>query len=363
MKIAIDTQTTLGQKTGFGYYVENLVKELKKVDVNNVYRLISPKKEKDFNSPQRLIWDQFILPAKVRKENVDILHQPAFSAPIFLKKPIVVTIHDLIAIHYPKDIPFWSSQYFGKWMPFSYRFADHIISVSEHTKKDIISLLRVPEEKVTVIYHAAREYFRPIKDKRELDRIRRKYNTGDNYILHIGTLNPRKNLHFLINVFSKVSYQHRNLKLIIAGKEGWYYDNLKDQVNKLGLQNRVLFVGYVDEKDKPALYSGACLLAFPSLYEGFGFPILEAMNCGLPVVASNRSSIPELVSNAGILLNPKDESGWIIAINKMLSDNKLHRKYTDLGLKRAKNFSWKITAEKTIAVYEKVYERYKLAGN
>ena len=153
-KIGIDVQTTLGQKTGFGYYVENLVKELQNIKDGVGYELISPGSKNDFSTPQRLVWDQFILPKIAREKGVDLLHQPAFSAPIFFSKPVVVTIHDLIAIKYGRDISFWSRQYFGRFMPFTYHFADHIMASSEYTKKDIMEVLKIPEEKITVAYLA-----------------------------------------------------------------------------------------------------------------------------------------------------------------------------------------------------------------
>lgn len=356
-KIAIDVQTTSGEKTGFGNYVENLVDRLKVNDKNNDYLLISPKTEKDFSAPQRFIWDQIKVPFISTVNRVDLLHQPAFSAPVFYRGKIVVTVHDLIAVYFGADIPFWSSQFFGRWMPFSYRFADHIIAVSENTKKDIIKLLKIKEDKITVIYEAADKKFAPISNKKIIDKIKNKYNLGNEYILHVGTLNPRKNIGFLIDVFSQVVKKMPNYKLAITGKKGWYYDGIIRKVKNLKLEKNVVFVGYIAEEDKVALYAGAKLLAFPSLYEGFGLPILEAMSCGVPVISSDRSSMPELVGDAGVLLAPDDEKGWVVSMLKILQSEKYQKTLAAKSLQQVKKFNWDITAKKTIEVYEKLLKK------
>lgn len=352
MKIGIDTQTTLGQKTGFGFYVSNLVRELKAIGSHH-YLLFAPDSEHDFSAPQRLAWDQFGLPSRARAAKVDILHQPAFSAPILYPGKVVVTVHDLIAIFFGEEIPFFSRQYFSRWMPFSYRFADHIIAISENTKRDMIKILGFPEEKITVIYEAASVNYRPVGDRSIITRVQAKYKTGSDYLLHIGTLNPRKNLSFLIEVFAKLIESGSTLNLVIAGKPGWYYEGLFAQVLRLGLTGRVKFIGYVPENDKAALLSGAFAFVFPSRYEGFGLPVLEAMACGCPIVAANVSSIPEVVGDSGILLPLEDKAAWVSAL-RSLNRPKAATKLRATGLKQAQKFSWRKAAQQTIAVYEMV---------
>lgn len=355
MRIGIDTQTTLGQKTGFGFYVSPLVRQLKKISGHR-FLLFAPETEHDFSAPQRFIWDQFILPSRAAAAKVDILHQPAFSAPIFYPGKVVVTVHDLIAIFFGEEIPFFSRQYFGRWMPFSYRFADHIIAISENTKKDIVSTLRIPEDKITVIYEAPPDGFKPVRDPARLRAITRKYGTGGRYLLHIGTLNPRKNLEFLIEVFANLRRQLPDLNLVIAGKPGWYYEGLFKQVKDLGLSSQVKFLGYLPDQDKPALLSGAYAFVFPSRYEGFGLPVLEAMACGCPVVVADLSSLPEVVGDAGILLKPDSKAAWVKAL-KSLARHELRQQFVVKGLKQAKKFSWQKSAEQTIKVYEKVFNQ------
>jgi glycosyltransferase involved in cell wall biosynthesis len=355
MKIAIDVQTTLGEKTGFGFYVENLVKQYKILDRHDSFKLYAPKNQNDLNAPKRFIWDQIIFPNKAKRDRVDVLHQPCFSAPVIFPGKIVVTIHDLIAIKFGKDIPFFSRQFFGRWMPFSYRYADKIIAISEHTKKDIVNLLKIKQDKIKVIPLATGNEFQKIQDKSTIDRVKHKYHIKGKYLLHIGTLNPRKNLLFLIKVFYQVAKTHRDLSLVITGKKGWYYQELFDMADKLKLKDRIIFTGYIDDCDKPVLYNGASLFVFPSIYEGFGLPPLEAMKCSIPVISSNTSSMPEVLGDAGILLSPYDKNNWVRSINDVLSNAKLRKKLSSLSQKQANKFSWEKTAKETIKIYQQLY--------
>lgn len=354
MRIGIDIQTTLGEKTGFGFYVSNLVKHLKKVDNTNQYLLFKPNTEEDFSAPKRFVWDQYKFPQLAKNKQVEILHQPCFSAPVFNKgMKVVVTIHDLIAIRFGKDIPFYSRQYFGRWMPFSYRYADEIIAVSEYTKKDIVKLLKISERKITVIPLAVDTCFKPIHNKNIIASVKQKYHITGKYLLHLGTINPRKNLEFLIEVFADL--KQSDLQLVITGKKGWYYEGLFDLVKKLNLEDKVIFTGYIDDVDKPALYNGASMFLFPSIYEGFGLPPLEAMACGTPVIASNTSSIPEVVGDAGVLISPTDKAGWVRETKKLLSDDEKLRTLSAMSLERANKFSWDRCATQTVKIYEKLY--------
>lgn len=355
MKIGIDVQTTLGQKTGFGFYVENLVAHLKKYNHKNFYKLYKPEYQSDFNTPQRFKWDQFSFPNMAKQDRVDILHQPCFSAPVFYSGKVVVTIHDLIAIKFNKDIPFYSRQFFGKWMPFSYRYADRIIAISEHTKKDIIDILKIPEEKITVIYEAADAACKYVSDKNIINKVKNKYGIKGDYLIHIGTINPRKNLEFLIKVFSEVVKKHPSIKLVITGKKGWYYEGLFKLVEKLNLKKNVIFTGYIEDSEKPVLYSGAKIFLFPSLYEGFGLPILESMACKTPVISSNTSSLPELIGDAGIKISPHKKDEWVSAIDNLLSDEKIRKKFIDKSASQLEKFSWDKCAKETIKVYEDLY--------
>lgn len=350
MKIAIDAQTTLGQKTGFGFYVKNLTEALIKIDKSDKYNLVKPNTDKDFTTLKRWWWDQVSFPQKARKERVKLLHQPCFSAPIFYKGKVIVTCHDLISVFFPENLPLVSRLFYSKWMPFSYRKATLIIADSEHTKKDLMALLKIPASKIRVIHLATSKEFRPIKAKKNLNQICRKYHTGKYYFLHVGTLEPRKNLEFLVRSYSLIA-RDISENLVITGKKGWYYEGLFALVKQLKLEDRVIFTGYVDERDLPALYSGASALVFPSLYEGFGLPPLEAMACGTPVISSNTSSLPEVIGSAGILLPPRDERKWAKNMLKIIKDKGLAMTLKKMGPIQARRFSWEETARKTVEVY------------
>lgn len=357
MKIAIDIQTTSGQKTGFGFYVENLTGNLHKVS-NDRYFFFKPANEKDLSTPQRFWWDQITFPRLARQKKVDILHQPCFSAPIFYHGPVVVTVNDIISIIFPQNIPFASRVFYSRWMPFSYQKAAKIIAISKNTKRDIQRILNIPESKIKVIYDAVSDKFKVQQSPKKIKKIKQKYAINNNYLLHVGTLEPRKNLKFLVRAFALAikKYKLSDVNLVITGKKGWYYEGIFNLVEKLNMASRVVFTGYVADEDMPPLYSGASLVVFPSLYEGFGFPPLEAMTSGVPVISSNTSSLPEIVGEGGILLSPKKIDEWAYWIKKTLTDKNLAKKLTAAGKKQAQKFSWRKTAKETVEVYREVYE-------
>lgn len=360
MKVAIDVQTTLGQPTGFGFYVSNLASGLEKLTSEIDLATIKPSSNNDFSTPQRLIWDQFTFPGMARKEGVDIIHQPCFSAPIFYRGPVVVTIHDIISILFPKNIPFASRMFYSKWMPLSYKKALQVITISHSTKRDIVKVLKIREDKITVIPLAVDPKFSSQVGAKKVEAVKKKYKLPAKYILHIGTLEPRKNLDFLIEVFSEVikDDNFKDFNLVITGKKGWYYEGLFEKVKKLNLEKRVVFTGYFEENDKPALYEGASLFAFPSLYEGFGLPPLEAMASGVPVVSSDTSSMPEVVGEAGILIPPQDKYLWVKSIKRVLGQETLQDKMKAHNKRQVAKFSWDKTAKATVGVYHKALEAY-----
>ncbi len=354
MRIGIDAQTTLGEKTGFGFYVDSLTQALQKIAGDDQFSLFYPGQEADLSMPQRFWWDQVALPSKATKAHIDLLHQPAFSVPVLYPGRKVVTIHDVISLFYT-DIPFFSRQFYSKWMPFSYHFADHFITSSEHTRRDVMSRLNIPADKITVVYLAASEEYRHAVTRQELDRVARTYHLNAPYILNVGTINPRKNLEFLVRVFAEVKHNHHiPHQLVITGKKGWHYDQLFKLVHDLGLTEDVIFTGYVEDGDKSALYHGADLFVFPSLYEGFGLPPLEAMSCGIPTISSNTSSLPEVIGEGGITLSPHDEALWVKAMTQVLTDKTLHTELGQKAKKQAKQFSWERCARETLAVYHKI---------
>ena len=304
--------------------------------------------------PKRFLWDQISIPLSAYKNRVDIFHQPCFSLPLIFRGKVIATIHDLIAIKFPRDIPFFSRQFFSRWMPFSYRKADHVICTSLHTKQDLIAIAKIPANKISVIPLAANDNFKPARIKSLLPK---KFKIEYPYFLHVGTLNPRKNLIFLVEVFAEVVKKHPDHQLVLTGKKGWYFEALFEKIKELGIVQKVIFTDYISEDEKLSLYQNAFGFLFPSIYEGFGLPPLEAMKCGVPVVASDVSSIPEVVSDAGILVSPLDKAGWVSAVEQLIEKPQYRQNLIMKGFQQADKFSWRHTAEQTLAIYEKVFKQ------
>ncbi len=360
MRIGIDTQTIIAQKTGFGSYVQNLISVLREIDSKNEYVFLNPNKKGDLSTPARIWWDQVAFPFRLLSKKVDIVHKPAFSAPIFYPFKTVVTAPDLIGKLYPENFSTTSKFYWVQLLPFSLKKANKIVAISKNTKQDIIKLLNIPEEKIKVIYLGKHSQFKPIENLHFLDKVRQKYSQGKPFILYVSTLEPRKNHLNLLKVFNIIVKEHKiKHNLVLTGKRGWYYKELFEFVEKNNLQDRVLFVGYIPDSDLPSLYNAADLFVFPSLYEGFGLPILESMSCGLPVISSNASSMPEIVEGAGILLDPKDTKAWADAIYKVLTNKNLQKEMGEKSLQQAKKFTWEKCAQETLGVYEEVYQKNK----
>lgn len=365
MRIAIDIQTTKGQKVGMGVYVANLIKHLPRVAPQNKYFFFAPETSRDLSVPRRFWWDQIIFPRLARKNKVDILHQPCFSAPMFFDAKIVVTAHDIITMLFPSKMAAAAHFYFSRFMPYSYRFADLIIADSTHTKNDIIRRLSVPashakrdlSDKIRVVHLAAAAEFRPM-ERNKLEKLANKYHLETPFILHVGTLEPRKNLEFLIKAYySARKNEGLHHKLVITGKKGWHYQDLFRQISALKLEKEIIFTGYIPDEEMPGIYNLADLFVFPSLYEGFGLPPLEAMASGVPVICSDTSSLPEVVGKAGILLPPKDLFLWQKTIAEVLKNKKFRQKMSAAGRRQAKKFSWEKCARETLEVYRELMKK------
>lgn len=350
--VAIDVQTTTAQKSGLGFYTANLIRELPKTAPEFTYHFIAAKQPGDMNTTRRFMWDQFGFPRAAR--GADILHQPGFSTPLFHgRSKVVVTSHDLVSLIY-RDLPFWPTQYFGKWMPFSHRFADHIIADSECTKRDLMRFLQIPEEIITVVYLAADPSFKPDNDAKKLAIVKEKFHIPGEYLIHVGNLVPRKNIDFLVRAFGRIADKYPTVSLVIAGGKNWYQEKIAAEAARLGITDRVIFTGYVAEDELPVLLTGAAVAPFPSLYEGFGLPPLQAMQAGVPVISSNASSLPEVVGEAGLLLDPHDEEVWAQGLHKVLSSTELRNDLRTKGFARAKKFTWEKTARQTADIYQRV---------
>lgn len=374
MHIGINTLSLPAQKTGGGKYICYLVNSLGWLDRSNRYSIFANRINMaefcldnctNFDiidcgfmanvRPLRMSWEQLFLPRQVKNRRIDLLHSPGFVAPLRLKCRSVVTIFDMTFFLFPHRHTFSKRLYFGFFLPLSARRADMIITISESSKNDIIRCLHLPERKIRVIYPGVDDIFQPVKDDEKLEWVRNRYGIKKDFILSVGVLEPRKNLDRLIRAFYLlVRKGDFDLQLVIVGKKGWAYQPVLDLPEQLGMKDRVIFTGYVPEQDLPLFYSAALLFVYPSVYEGFGIPVLEAMACGAPVITSNISSMPEISEGAGLLVDPYDIQAMAQAIKKLLVDKEMQKKMSEAGLQRARKFSWEKMALSTLELYREV---------
>lgn len=266
-----------------------------------------------------------------------------------------MTVYDISFLHYPEHHTEANRIHCLKGTLEGARRADCIIAISEHTKKDLIDHLNAPDDKIVVTPLAARREFHPRPETEVRAYVSKHWGLDTPYLLSVGTLEPRKNIRCLINAFCSLPEEiSDNYQLAIAGGKGWLSSDIHQSVVEMGAESKVRFLGYVPEPDLPWLYCGATCFVYPSLYEGFGLPPLEAMASGIPVITSNTSSLPEVVGDAGLLVDPRSQEGLRSAIIKVLSAADLRREMSENGLKRAARFSWEKTALETLKVYERV---------
>lgn len=366
MRIGIDARLVFYHQAGIGQYILRLTNALAALDHENEYYLFHSRKDHTRlvqapNFHRRALWtpshhrvERFAMSAEMLPHSLDVFHSPDFIPPRVMRAPNVITVHDLAFLLYPRFLTPEAARYYGQIDPAS-RSAAHIIAVSQSTKRDITRLLGVPEDKVSVIYEAAHSTSQPIDKHEAKEHVRAKYGVAGDFILFVSTIEPRKNLPTLLAAYSKLLDQYKSsARLVVAGSKGWLTEDVDAAVEKYKLADRVCFLGAVPTEELGYLYNAARVFALPSFYEGFGLPPLEAMASGTPVVVSNVSSLPEVVGDAGLLVDPNDVDAWAVALHRVLTDNELHAQMSDKGLKRAANFSWERAARETLNVYRKV---------
>lgn len=375
MRIAIDYTAALQQRAGIGRYTRGLVQSLSQLDANSEYVLLVSGRSYQENripplSPNfRLkylplshrwttaLWHRLRLPipADLFTGRVDLFHSPDFVLPPLRRGKKILTIHDLSFYRYPQGAEPSLLWYLKGAVPRSVTRADFIFADSQCTKKDLVEILNVPQEKVAVIYPGVDARFRPDDDHRYQTILRAKYGLESPFILSVGTIEPRKNYPRLIQAFQLLRAEYKiPHQLIIVGGRGWLFHDIYQEVERLGIGDSVRFLGYVPEEDLRALYRGAEVFAFPSHYEGFGLPPLEAMACGVPTVVSNTSSLPEVVGDAALMVSPDDIKGLAEALYRLLSDDALRAELRKEGLEQAQKFSWEKTGEDVLAHYRRI---------
>ncbi|MEA3334588.1 MAG: glycosyltransferase family 1 protein [Chloroflexota bacterium] len=304
---------------------------------------------------QRILWEQLALPALIDRHDLDLIHGTVNINPIIARCPSVISVHDLSFWHYPKAFPTFQRHYLRTMVPRSVQTATRVIAVSEATRQDVINAWQVSPERIDVVYNGVDEGFEPAPSARVAE-FRRQKGLPERFILHLGTLEPRKNLVHLVAAFDRVKSvvpDASNLKLVLAGGKGWGYDSIFEEVAKRNLQQDVLFPGYVPDEELVWWYRAAAVFAYPSMLEGFGLPVLEAMASGTPTVTSMRSSLPEVAGDAAILVDPESQDSLSDALIAILEDQDLADRLVQLGLQQAARFSWQRTAIETAAVYRK----------
>lgn len=353
MRIGIDIQSTLGQKTGIGLYAASLLHALRRVAPHHEYIELAWGRFHELRTDQRLYWQQWGLPRRAKKAKVDILHVPGFDAPFLKPCPVVLTVHDLIGRIFPHNLPPISRFYWSFWLPYSIRWADVIIADSECTRRDLIRWTGISPERVRVVYLGVDASFRPLRDNASLEAVRAKYGLPDRFVLYVGTIEPRKGLDTLLIAYAMLADEIPQ-DLVIAGKLGWYTRPLFQLIEAYRLKQRVHFIGYVADDDLPKLYNLATLFVYPSRYEGFGLPPLEAMACGVPVICSNVASLPEVAGDAAWLVPPDAPEVLAAAMRQVLENEQLQDMMRTKGLERARNFTWEETARRTVEIYEEL---------
>ena len=373
MRIAIDATILRSQNTGTGFYVINLLNGLMKYDKENEYIVFGNKEiikkfvflnNKNFrienvifkNRIVRVLWQLFILPFKLKKLNVNILHSTNYITPLFkFNLKFIVTIHDLTFIIFPEKFTIVKRLFFRFMVPIFIRRADKVITVSENTKNDIIKFLKVPKEKISVTFETYNECYDSEIKKEDSKKILDKYGINKNYFLFVGMIEPRKNILSILKAFIELD-DELDEDLVIVGKKGWYYREIEEfmeNIKNKRLKNRIIFTGFVSEKELVSIYKNAEIFIYPSFYEGFGIPPLEAMVCGVPVITSNTSSIPEVVGDAAIKIDPYNYIELKEAIKVLKHNPQKKEEMSEKGKEQSKKFSSKKFAENTINIYKK----------
>jgi len=298
----------------------------------------------------RILWEQAIQPWAVRRSRLNLLHGLALVGPMLSACPLVITIHDLSFLHYPRSFPTWKRHYLQLFTRLSVRRARRVIAISESTRRDIVKQYGISPEKIDTITYGLDPLFHPLPAG-QVSGFRIQQGLPERFILFVGTLEPRKNVVRLIEAYARLP-EGRPPLLLVGGK-GWLYDEIFARVEALNLNGQVKFVGYVPGQVLPWWYNAAEVLVYPSLYEGFGLPPLEAMACGTPVVTSTVSSLPEVVGQAGLMVDPFDTEALATAMDQVLTDRDLREKMQIAGLEQARTFSWPETARRTAASYRR----------
>ncbi|MEW6066930.1 MAG: glycosyltransferase family 1 protein [Nitrospirota bacterium] len=377
MRIGIDARVTK-KYPGLGRYCINILRALSKIDRENEYIVFTLVPEKlDFLNEYKnfriiqvgypvLSYKTFYAFSRlINKYEPDIFFATFQVAPFNVSCPMVIVLHDMMDLMY-KDafthhnfiIKTGLKHFFKFAIPMCVKKAAAIITVSESTKHDLLSYFNIDSKKVTAVLEGVEEKFRPVTDKETLLGVKERYGLPDRFILYLGSIKPYKNLDGVLRSFSRLHELtfHDNVKLVISGLKHFSLDKIEAEIERLNIKDKVLRIGFIAEEDLPAVYSLAEVFLFPSIWEGFGLPVLEAMACGTPVITSNTSSLPEVIGDAGIQVNPHNVEDIAYNIKLLLQDTLLRNALSRKGIQRAKTFTWEKAATKTLEIIEMTYQ-------
>lgn len=366
MRIGIDARMI--DWAGVGRYTRNLLSNLAKIDTKNEYVIFSlpqcrgyiPKADnfiiQQVSQPVFSMSSQLSWAREVSKANLAIFHSPLYAVPLLLSQHTVVTIHDLIPFIFPDNLPSKAAQIsYTTMMKLATKKTSRIIAVSEHTKCDLMERFDVPENRIRVIYEAADENYRILRGQKMIEAALQRYGVTKDYFLWVGNYKPYKNLVRLIQAFADFLKQtSADVQLLLVGPRDKRFPEAQKMIAKLGMEGTIIQAGYVQETDLVALYNAARGFILPSLYEGFGLTLLEAMACGTPVICSKRASIPEIAGSAVLYINPESIEDMGFAMKRLITEEKLHNELKQKGLKQSKKFTWSKAAKQTLEMYKEI---------
>ena len=372
MNVGIDARYLLGPRRGIGQGLFYLFKHLAAIEEHGYvlfYNHFRPMPAEDrfpcdrpnvtercFRWPTHLLdffWKRFPFPkVEFFTGEIDLFHSPILHVVPPTRCPTVVTLHDFAALRFPHHYPDFYVRKYKRSLRMVERRADRIIAVSNSTKTDIMQFMAIPEDRISVVHRGVDPTFHPMDDLDAIDHVLARLNLQRGYVLYAGGTEPHKNLDRVIEAYSRLPGEVRERHaLVFAGSLSWGHERLQEQAASMGVEQRVLFPGYVPDEDMLALYNGAALVTFPSLCEGFGYVAVEAMACGIPVVVSNVTSLPEVVGDAGLLVDPENTDELADATRRGLTDAALRADLRERGLRRVKDLTWGNTARETVRVY------------
>jgi glycosyltransferase involved in cell wall biosynthesis len=364
-KIGIDARLTYYRDGGISTYIRRLVQALEKLDTTNHYTIFHSRKDEKHlvdRFHRAALWtpahhriERLALSVELVWRGLDIFHSPDFVPPYRAAKRHIITVHDLTFLHYPQYLTADSRRYYNEQIAVACQHADHILAVSEATKRDLMDMLNTPERKITVQPHGAGEQYHPMQPD-ATESIRQALNLPEaGYILHVGTWEPRKNIISLLKGYKMLLEKMPDAPpVLLVGRKGWLFEETKAEIEALRISEHILWHDTVTDSQLPAVYNMALVNTTVSHYEGFGMPALEGMACGTVPIVSNRSSLPEVVGDVGLLVNPDEPENIAKALEKALTDSQWREEQSQQAIERAKHFTWQRSAKIALDVYTSV---------